>query len=178
MLQRTEAGLPTDQLKSCVPESSARYHFFLFKHHHNGDYLESVGALVPHAHTHRTHTHTHTHTHTTNTHTTRVHTHRHMHTTHTHTHTHTRARTHTLLMHTLTTYKIEVDMKLTCSLTSSSMATLSSNHHFDMREYTHTCTCHASIPSFQCSSTPVLATSVPSKNACCTRAARTQWWIK
>ena len=42
VLQRTEAGLPTDQLKSCVPESSARYHLFLFEHQHNGDYLESV----------------------------------------------------------------------------------------------------------------------------------------
>lgn len=28
-----------------IPQDSARYHFFLYKHSHEGDYLESVGKL-------------------------------------------------------------------------------------------------------------------------------------
>lgn len=36
---------PTDvaQLPSRVPRDAARYHFFLYKHTHEGDPLESVG---------------------------------------------------------------------------------------------------------------------------------------
>ena len=88
MLQRKEASLAVDDLKSCVPESAARYHLFLFKHRHNGDYLESVGALVPHTCRHCVHRcaqHTHIAC-TTDMHNT---SHTHAHTTHTHTHTHT-----------------------------------------------------------------------------------------
>lgn len=46
---------PTDvaQLPSRVPREAARYHFFLYKHTHEGDSLESVGEWPlqgPHAH--------------------------------------------------------------------------------------------------------------------------------
>lgn len=46
---------PTDvaQLPSRVPREAARYHFFLYKHTHEGDPLESVGEWLqqgPHAH--------------------------------------------------------------------------------------------------------------------------------
>lgn len=36
---------PTDisDLPKRIPQDSARYHFFLYKHSHEGDYLESVG---------------------------------------------------------------------------------------------------------------------------------------
>lgn len=36
---------PTEiaDLPKRIPQDSARYHFFLYKHSHEGDYLESVG---------------------------------------------------------------------------------------------------------------------------------------
>lgn len=39
---------PTDlaQLPSRVPREAARYHFFLYKHTHEGDPLESVGEWL------------------------------------------------------------------------------------------------------------------------------------
>ena len=98
VLQRTEASLATDRLKSCVPDSAARYHLFLFKHRHNGDYMESVGTLLSHT----THAHTHIHNYVS----------------------------------------------------------------------------YSPIISHQSSSTLVLGTSVLSRNACSTRAARIPWWTK
>lgn len=29
-----------------IPKDSARYHFFLYKHSHEGDYLESIGKIL------------------------------------------------------------------------------------------------------------------------------------
>ena len=37
--------LETSQLAGEVPTEKPRYHFFLFKHTHEGDYLESIGKF-------------------------------------------------------------------------------------------------------------------------------------
>lgn len=39
---------PTEiaDLPKRIPQDSARYHFFLYKHSHEGDYLESVGECL------------------------------------------------------------------------------------------------------------------------------------
>lgn len=39
---------PTEitDLPKRIPQDSARYHFFLYKHSHEGDYLESVGESL------------------------------------------------------------------------------------------------------------------------------------
>ena len=39
----TYGGCTTEQLADKVPEESARYHLFRFKHTHQGDYRESGG---------------------------------------------------------------------------------------------------------------------------------------
>ena len=39
-------SLTTAQLADVVPEDSARYHVFRFKHSHESDYLESNGGSV------------------------------------------------------------------------------------------------------------------------------------
>ena len=39
----TSGTCTTDQLAGKVPEESARYHLFRFKHTHQGDYKESNG---------------------------------------------------------------------------------------------------------------------------------------
>lgn len=36
----------TRDLPHRVPKDTARYHFFLYKHSHEGDYLESVGMQL------------------------------------------------------------------------------------------------------------------------------------
>lgn len=40
--------LPTElnELPKRIPKDSARYHFFLYKHSHEGDYLESIGMEI------------------------------------------------------------------------------------------------------------------------------------
>lgn len=40
---------PTDlrDLPKRIPKDAARYHFFLYKHTHEGDYLESTGETYP-----------------------------------------------------------------------------------------------------------------------------------
>ena len=43
LLAKSEAELSVESLPANVPTDEARYHFFLFKHTHEGDYLESVG---------------------------------------------------------------------------------------------------------------------------------------
>ena len=42
-LSKWENDLPLERYPSVVPSDAARYHFFLFKHTHEGDYLESIG---------------------------------------------------------------------------------------------------------------------------------------
>ena len=39
----TSGGCTTEELADKVPEESARYHLFRFKHTHQGDYRESGG---------------------------------------------------------------------------------------------------------------------------------------
>ena len=39
----TYGGCTTEQLADKLPEESARYHLFRFKHTHQGDYKESNG---------------------------------------------------------------------------------------------------------------------------------------
>ena len=39
----TTGDISINKLASKVPEDSARYHLFNFKHTHEGDYMESVG---------------------------------------------------------------------------------------------------------------------------------------
>lgn len=41
-LSKWENDLPLERYPSVVPSDAARYHFFLFKHTHEGDYLESI----------------------------------------------------------------------------------------------------------------------------------------
>lgn len=36
----------TRDLPCRVPRDTPRYHFFLYKHSHEGDYLESVGMIL------------------------------------------------------------------------------------------------------------------------------------
>ena len=43
LLSRSENDLPIENLPSAVPSDQARYHFFLFKHTHEGDYMEKIG---------------------------------------------------------------------------------------------------------------------------------------
>ena len=43
LLSRSEDDLPIENLSSAVPSDEARYHFFLFKHTHEGDYMEKIG---------------------------------------------------------------------------------------------------------------------------------------
>eukprot|EP00795_Rhopilema_esculentum_P002249 gene2249-17857_t len=42
LLAKSEAELSVESLPANVPTDEARYHFFLFKHTHEGDYLESI----------------------------------------------------------------------------------------------------------------------------------------
>ena len=42
-LECAEADVAADSLPGLVPENSPRYHLFLFKHTHEGDYQEAVG---------------------------------------------------------------------------------------------------------------------------------------
>ena len=45
-LETTETGVTADDLPRLVPDGYPRYHFFIFKHTHEGDYLESVGEYT------------------------------------------------------------------------------------------------------------------------------------
>ena len=38
--------ISTEELSSNVPEDQPRYHFFLFKHTHEGDYMETIGSYM------------------------------------------------------------------------------------------------------------------------------------
>ena len=42
-LDRTEVDVSADSLPQFVPEDSPRYHFYRFKHTHEGDYQEVIG---------------------------------------------------------------------------------------------------------------------------------------
>ena len=42
-LDRTEVEVSADSLPQFVPEDSPRYHFYRFKHTHEGDYQEVIG---------------------------------------------------------------------------------------------------------------------------------------
>lgn len=37
-------------LPARIPKDTARYHFFLYKHSHEGDYLESIGKVLSYDH--------------------------------------------------------------------------------------------------------------------------------
>eukprot|EP00794_Sanderia_malayensis_P006064 gene6064-6766_t len=41
-LERAEVDLHVNDLSTMVPSDAARYHFFLFKHTHEGDYMENI----------------------------------------------------------------------------------------------------------------------------------------
>jgi len=41
-LSRSDDDMPVESLPSAVPSDVARYHFFLFKHTHEGDYMEKI----------------------------------------------------------------------------------------------------------------------------------------
>ena len=43
ILSKTESSIGAADLGGQIPDDEARYHFFLYKHHHEGDYLESIG---------------------------------------------------------------------------------------------------------------------------------------
>ena len=43
LLDRTESSLHVNDLSTCIPDSAPRYHFFRFKHTHEGDYQEAIG---------------------------------------------------------------------------------------------------------------------------------------
>ena len=74
---------------------------------------------------------------------------------HTHTHTpHTHTHTHTTDMH--------------------NASRILPTTYIHIQTYVCMCMLTLPFPSLQCSSTPVLATSALSKNACCTPAAKTQ----
>ena len=45
-LDRTEVDVSADLLPQLVPEESPRYHFYRFKHTHEGDYQEVIGELA------------------------------------------------------------------------------------------------------------------------------------
>ena len=49
LLDRKEMDIKADYLSSLVPPGTARYHFYRFKHTHEGDYQEAVGkgSLLP-----------------------------------------------------------------------------------------------------------------------------------
>ena len=42
-LDRTEKEVSADSLPQVVPDTSPRYHFYRFKHTHEGDYQEAIG---------------------------------------------------------------------------------------------------------------------------------------
>ena len=42
LLTRTERSIAADDLHQCFPENTPRYHFYLFKHTHEGYYQESI----------------------------------------------------------------------------------------------------------------------------------------
>lgn len=42
-LERTENGVTANSLRDYIPDTSPRYHFFLFKHTFEGHHEESVG---------------------------------------------------------------------------------------------------------------------------------------
>ena len=42
-LARTEAVMSPADLKACIPDSTARYHFYLFNHKYQEDFFNSVG---------------------------------------------------------------------------------------------------------------------------------------
>ena len=44
-LDRTEVDVKADSLPQVVPDASPRYHFFRFKHTHEGDYQEAIGEF-------------------------------------------------------------------------------------------------------------------------------------
>eukprot|EP00112_Aurelia_sp_Birch-Aquarium-sp1_P006044 Seg1675.7 transcript_id=Seg1675.7/GoldUCD/mRNA.D3Y31 product=Twinfilin-1 protein_id=Seg1675.7/GoldUCD/D3Y31 len=43
LLAKSEDDLAVENLKTCVPTDCPRYHLYLFKHTHEGDYMESIG---------------------------------------------------------------------------------------------------------------------------------------
>ena len=43
LLVRKEEAVDADSLSQLVPEGEGRYHFFQFKHTHEGDYQEAIG---------------------------------------------------------------------------------------------------------------------------------------
>ena len=45
LLDTTKPRLDANGLSSCVPDFSPRYHFFRFKHTHEGDYQEAIGMM-------------------------------------------------------------------------------------------------------------------------------------
>ena len=47
LLDRKEMDIKADYLSSLVPPGTARYHFYRFKHTHEGDYQEAVGKGSP-----------------------------------------------------------------------------------------------------------------------------------
>ncbi len=42
-LERADEELLVNNIQSVVPSESPRYHFYLFKHTHEGDYMEKIG---------------------------------------------------------------------------------------------------------------------------------------
>ena len=42
ILSKTESSIGAADLGGQIPDDEAKYHFFLYKHHHEGDYLESI----------------------------------------------------------------------------------------------------------------------------------------
>lgn len=42
----TAENTSLEKLPSKVPENSARYHLYKFKHTHEGDYTESIGIVI------------------------------------------------------------------------------------------------------------------------------------
>ena len=45
-LSREEESLAPEDVGGVTPTDQARYHFYLFKHTHEGDYMESVGKCI------------------------------------------------------------------------------------------------------------------------------------
>lgn len=44
LLARTEHSVAPNDLSKCFPQKTPRYHFYMFKHTHEGDYRESIGG--------------------------------------------------------------------------------------------------------------------------------------
>ena len=45
LLDRKEEAVDADSLSQLVPEGEGRYHFYQFKHTHEGDYQEAIGMF-------------------------------------------------------------------------------------------------------------------------------------